>query len=71
MYSKKVNLRNLADRLLIAENRCEMEALKSTCEQELITIMTLANVIDFFMLADKHNSNNLKRNCFSLRVMRS
>ncbi|XP_033210516.1 speckle-type POZ protein B-like [Belonocnema kinseyi] len=65
MYLKKVNLRNLSVRLLIAANRYEMEALKSICEKELITAMTSANVISFLTLADQHNSNNLKRNCFS------
>ncbi len=33
------------------------------CENHLISILCIKNVVDFFYLADMYNASNLKENC--------
>ncbi|KAH9389955.1 hypothetical protein TYRP_007504, partial [Tyrophagus putrescentiae] len=49
--------------LLEAANKYQVLDLKIMCENHLISILCIKNVVDFFYLADMYNASNLKENC--------
>ena len=61
MYSGRLkDLESNCTQLLKAANMYDLPLLKKSCEDELISTMTVDNVVDLFVLAEDHNAVELR-----------
>ena len=61
MYSGRLkDLESNSTQLLMAANMYDLPLLKKSCEDELISTMTVDNVVDLFVLAEDHNAVELR-----------
>ena len=66
MYTGKVvNIDKTAYNLLPKAEQYQLEGLKVTCEEVLSKTLTAQTVIDYLILADTHNAQNLRQSCLS------
>ena len=54
----------MAQHLLIAADRYNLERLKIICEKKLCGSIDMRNVVTLLCLAERHNCNDLKEICF-------
>ena len=66
MYTGKVrNIDMTAYNLLPKAEQYQLEGLKVTCEEALSKTLTAQTVINYLILADTHNAQNLRQSCLS------
>ena len=66
MYTGKVkDINNAACELLPKAEEYQLEGLKAKCEEALSKSLTVETVIDTLLMADAHNTKNLKQSCLT------
>ena len=60
IYTGHCEFGNLAEQLLIAANKYDIQDLKEICVKELRMKLTVDNAVDLLILADLHQANDLK-----------
>ena len=60
IYTGHCEVGNLAEQLLIAANKYDIQDLKEICVKELRMKLTVDNAVDLLILADLHQANDLK-----------
>lgn len=63
------NVDTLATKLLYGAEKYNLNALKEICIESLLESLSLNNVIDYLILADRYSSEILLRKCISLIEM--
>merc|ERR1712218_306110 len=67
MYTGEVeNLNTKAAKLMEAADRFDLSDMKKMCEISLEENMNVDNVIDYLVLADLHNAENLKKEAITM-----
>ena len=61
--SPKLNLKNMASKLLFAADKYQLVRLKRMCEETLSRNLTVENVSQTLALAEMHNATQLKAAC--------
>jgi speckle-type POZ protein len=60
IYTGHCQVRNLAEELLVAANKYDIQELKQICAKELRKKLTVDNALDFLIFSDLHQANELK-----------
>jgi speckle-type POZ protein len=60
IYTGHCQVGNLADDLLIAANKYDIQDLKQMCAKEMVKTLTADNAVEFLVLSDLHQANDLK-----------
>ena len=55
------NLKEMSQELLVAADRYQLEQLKTSCQEILISSLDAKNCISFLILSDKYNAIRLKQ----------
>ena len=62
-YSPKLNLKDMASKLLFAADKYQLGRLKLMCQEALSRKLTVENVSQTLALAEMHNATQLKAVC--------
>ncbi|KAJ4818802.1 BTB/POZ domain containing protein [Rhynchospora pubera] len=54
--------------LMVAANRYALEALVATCQQRLLTNLTIDKAVDYLIFAHQHGFSKMKRQCIEFML---
>jgi speckle-type POZ protein len=60
IYTGHCKVGNLAEELLVAANKYDIQDLRDICAKELRKKLTVENAVDFLLFSDLHQANDLK-----------